>query len=100
VALTLDEVGAAQVGTQPRRQFERWRRTVRLYTLDHRQRSGRPPADTDLQPLLPQITSSEREFARFLEDSDDVFAFAKLPPTSSCPFQSNTPITHETSPTS
>jgi type III restriction enzyme len=36
--------------------------------------------------LVAADNGFERDFARFLEDSDDVAAFAKLPPTSRLPF--------------
>lgn len=36
--------------------------------------------------LVAADNEFEREFARFLEDSDDITAFAKLPPTSRLPF--------------
>lgn len=36
--------------------------------------------------LVAADNEFERDFARFLQDSEDVFAFAKLPPTSRLPF--------------
>ncbi len=43
-------------------------------------------AEKTIFNLVAADNEFEREFARFLEDSEDVTAFAKLPPTSRLPF--------------
>jgi len=43
-------------------------------------------AEKTIFNLVAADNEFEREFARFLEDSDDIRAFAKLPPTSRLPF--------------